>query len=106
MGRLAFDPDTGFHLAEDGSPLVTEDGGKTWRPKTDSDPTHWERYHKRGVIVKGTTDSDQHHIHPIPADPHFVEGATNDRGQLTHTRITFDPDPVAAKITGHTESWA
>jgi hypothetical protein len=106
-GRLAFDSDTGFHLAEDGKPVVTEDEGKTWRYATADDPSHIERYQQRVLEIDSTANKfaelafehgpeqakamvDEHHWYePDPTDP-----------------APADPDHVAKTITSHTVAYA
>ena len=112
-GRLAFDPETGFHLSEDGDPVVTDDAGKTWRYAEEGDPSHLERYHERHAAVDSTAnrllelqlehgrekaaelmrDEHPHHFEVQPDDPH-ADG------------LKSDPDHVAAKVTSHTGAWA
>jgi hypothetical protein len=60
-GRLAFDPDTDFHLSEDGRHVVTDDGGLSWRYAVKGDPSHKARYHRQHVVIdtsKGAPMSD------------------------------------------------
>lgn len=94
-GRLAFDPDSNFHLAEDGRRVVTEDEGKTWRYAVDGDYSHFERYHRRWVTVDGTANAEQpepHHYAVLANDPHF-DG------------VRFNPDMEAPTVTSHTEAY-
>ena len=111
-GRLAFDPDTHFHVAEDGRPVVTEDGGKSWRYAEDGDPSHYDRYHQQFAQVDTTAnqlgelqlehgrveaerllrEQQPHHFEVQPDDAHFAG-------------VRADPDHVAETITGHTEAW-
>ena len=108
-GRLAFDPDTGFHTDPDGKPVMTEDEGKTWRYATDADLPHNDRYQQRVLTVDSTANQlmelqlehgrekaaelvDAHHFEVQPDDEHF-------------TGVRSDPDPVAETITGHTEAY-
>lgn len=80
-GRLAFDPETGFHTEmvegnvnvpvqrEDGTwenavvptlvpgkRVVTEDGGQTWRYAVAADASHNDRYGERALTVDGTAN--------------------------------------------------
>jgi hypothetical protein len=80
-GRLAFDPETGFHTEmvtgkvnvpvqlEDGTwgnaveetlvpgkPVVTDDDGATWRYATDEDTPHNERYQQAVAAVDSTAN--------------------------------------------------
>lgn len=93
-GRLAFDPDTGFHTDPDGRKVVTADSGLTWRYATRDDVSHIGRYQQRTVTVQGTTPDDPHHGGPTVDDPHYQEGATNPDGAVTHTRLLNDEDKV------------
>src|SRR5690242_21961732 len=114
--RLAFDPETGFHLAENGKPVVTEDGGKTWRYAVEGEPSHIERYQERVVAVDSTANQfaelafkhgaeraaelvDPHHFEAQPDDEHYDEGADGKSSPQS------DPDHLAATITSHTDSW-
>lgn len=101
-GRLAFDPDTNFHLAEDGRPVVTEDGGKTWRYAVEGDFSHFERYHERYATVDGTANSanpEPHHFAVLANDPH------HDDDNPGNARLRFHPDMKAATVTSHTEAY-
>lgn len=115
-GRLAFDPETGFHVSEDGKNVVTEDGGKTWRFAKDGDPSHVERYHERYVTVDSTANKfaelafkhgedraaeliEPHHFEAQPDDPHYDESAD---GKSTPK---FHPDEVAPTVTSHTDAY-
>lgn len=109
-GRLAFDPDSGFHIDPDGQRVVTDDEGKTWRYATKGDTSHNTRYHRRFATVDSTANRlmeltlehgharaaelvDAHHFDVQPDDAHF-DG------------IKHDPDDVAETITSHTEAWS
>src|SRR4051794_24717248 len=94
-GRLAFDSDSGFHLAEDGRRALTEDGGKTWRYARRGDTSHVSRYEQRVLTVDTTAnaaDPEPRHSGVVRDDPH-ADG------------VLHDPDPVAVKITSHTEAY-
>lgn len=94
-GRLAFDPDSGFHLAENGRRVVTEDEGKTWRYARRGEQSHFTRYHKRYAAVDSTANAEkpeQHHWGVRADDPH-VDG------------LIEDPDSVAPTVTSHTEAY-
>lgn len=94
-GRLAFDPDSGFHLGEDGRRVVSDDEGKTWRYATRRDTSHHTRYHKRFVTVDSTAnaaDPEPHHYGVQEKDPH-ADG------------LIEDPDSEAATITSHTAAY-
>jgi hypothetical protein len=95
VGRLAFDPDSGFHLSEDGKPVITEDKGKSWRYAAEGEPNHLSRYQRRVVVIDTTAnaeDPEPHHFEVQPDDPH-VDG------------VLVDPDVEAETITAHTEAW-
>lgn len=115
-GRLAFDPDTEFHLAEDGEPVVTEDGGRSWRYATPEDTSHNSRYHsgelhevKTTATVEGellakhgTDHRDEVEAIMREQHPHHYEVLEDD----AHFRgVRFDTDPIAATVTGHTEAY-
>lgn len=125
-GRLAYDPETNFHLAEDGRQVVTPDGGETWVYAKSGDPSHLDRYHVRHVGVDTTAnklgelqlehgrvkaeellrEQQPHHFEVQPGDPHFEEGAADPTtGTITHSRPKADPDHVAAVVTSHTDAW-
>lgn len=94
-GRLAFDPDTLFHVDPDGRRVVTLDGGMTWRYARRSDVSHNARYQRRLLVVDGTANAatpEPHHYQVQPDDPHAA-------GLLTH------PDVEAAVQTSHTDAW-
>lgn len=87
-GRLAFDPDSGFHVSVDGRRVVTDDHGQTWRYATGDDVSHISRYERNVLIVQGTTDEDPHHQLPAPDDAHYDAAAPG------FTRPTEDEDHV------------
>lgn len=94
-GRLSFDPDSGFHLGEDGKKVVTLDQGKTWQYATPQDTSHIERYQERVVGVDTTvnaTDPEPHHYEVQADDPHFAG-------------VRSDPDAAAPTLTSHTEAY-
>jgi hypothetical protein len=94
-GRLAFDPDSGFHTDGDGRKLVTEDEGKTWRYAKRSDSSHISRYQRRVLVVDTTANQEipePHHFTPAFDDPHA-------------NGLQFDPDEKAAVVTSHTEAY-
>lgn len=93
VGRLAFDPDSGFHLAENGQRVVTGDAGKTWEYASRKDPSHQDRYHRNFLVVIGTTGEDPHHENPTADDAHL-------------NGLVFTDDPSsAARETSHTEAY-
>lgn len=112
-GRLSFDPDTLFHTDPDGNPVVTEDGGKTWRYATESDPSHFDRYHQNFVAIDSTAnklaelqmehgrekaeelmrEQHPHHYEVQPDDPHFAG-------------VRSESDVKSPKLTGHTDAWS
>jgi hypothetical protein len=111
-GRLAFDPDTCFHVDPDGEPVVTDDGGQTWRYATDEDTSHNDRYEERVVAIDSTAnkleelayehgiekatelleEQEPHHFEVQPDDDHFL-------------RVKQEQDPVAESVTSHTDAW-
>jgi hypothetical protein len=108
-GRLAFDSESGFHLAEDGHPVVTHDSGKTWVYAEDGDKSHITRYQQQIKTIDSTANKhaelaiehgearanelvEPHHFAVQSQDPHF--------GQ-----IMLDPDLEAPLKTGHTDAW-
>lgn len=114
-GRLAFDPDSGFHLGEDGKKVVTDDEGKSWRYANDDDPSHLERYHRRFAEIDSTANQfaelafkhgeeqaatmvEPHHFEAQPDDAHYDENAEGKSSPKS------DPDAVAATVTSHTEA--
>jgi hypothetical protein len=111
-GRLAFDPETGFHLSEDGKPVVTLDEGATWVYADKADASHIDRYHQGFA----TFDTTANHLLELQLEhgrekaeqlmreqqPHHFEVADDD----AHANgIRFDPDHVAATVTSHTEAY-
>lgn len=109
-GRLAFDPETGFHIGEDGSAVVTDDEGSTWRYADEGDTPHNDRYQQAIVGVDSTANQllelqlehgrekaaelvDAHHFDVQPDDEHAAG-------------VRFHPDAVASTITSHTEAWS
>jgi hypothetical protein len=108
-GRLAFDPETGYHTDPEGVPVVTDDAGATWRYADESDTPHNDRYQQAVAVIDGTANKllelqlehgrekaaelvEPHHFDVQPDDAHF-DG------------IRFDPDHVAETITSHTEAY-
>lgn len=94
-GRLAYDPETDFHLSEDGKPVVTDDGGRTWRYATNDDFSHFAKYHERYAVVDSTANAaepEPHHFEVQPDDPHF-------------NGMTYVPDVKSATNTSHTDAW-
>ena len=53
-GRRSYDSKIGYHLTEDGSRIITDDKGKTWRYAKEGDPSHFMKYHKRFVPIVST----------------------------------------------------
>lgn len=108
-GRLAFDPETEFHVDVDGKPVVTDDEGKTWRYATADDLSHNDRYQQAVAVVDSTANRlaelslehgrekaaelvEPHHFEVQPDDAHFG-------------KVKTDPDHVAETITSHTEAY-
>jgi hypothetical protein len=78
------------------------------------EPSHFDRHHQNYTEATGTVDESMtddpdlvnaneddnlHHFGTQPDDPHYDEDAPN------NTRVKFDDDRVAAKVTGHTEAY-
>lgn len=66
--RLAWDGDRDVHVDEEtGQEVVSDDGGETWRPRKEGDPSHRERYEAAGaqpapfedITIDLTTNGDQ-----------------------------------------------
>jgi hypothetical protein len=105
--------------------VVSDDGGETWRYATDEDESHFDSYHQRFAVVDTTDNAlarlsfehgqakaeeimrkeNPHHFEIQPDDPHYEEGAIDMVGNVTNTRLRFDPDRKAAKLMGHTASY-
>lgn len=115
-GRLAIDPDTGFHIDPKGRKVVTLDGGLTWRYARRSDTSHRARYeedikvvdstaneHARRVVAHGPLRANElvspHHFEVQPGDAHYNAWAPN------KTRTRLHPDAVAPMVTSHTDAW-
>lgn len=94
-GRLAFDPDAGFHTDAKGRRVVTVDEGLSWRYARRSDTSHNARYQQRVLLVESTANQatpEPHHFEVQPGDAHY-DG------------LVADPDVVAATVTSHTEAY-
>lgn len=65
----------------------------------DGEENHNERHARAIAVITGSVEEDPHHTGPTEDDAHFMPGAPN------NTRIRFDRDSVAAKVTGHTEAY-
>lgn len=94
-GRLAFDPDSGFHTDEKGKNVVTADEGKSWQYAAEGDPSHIARYEQRRAEIDTTANAqvpEPHHFEVQGEDPHFGG-------------VLVDSDHEAATVTGHTDSW-
>lgn len=118
-GRLAFDPESGFHVDSDGRNVITLDGGTTWRYANRRDASHNARYERRRVTVDSTDNAHiaivaehgpavaeqrmweqyPHHFEVQPHDAHFDGSAKN------KTRLIFHPDVEAPTKTSHTDAW-
>ncbi len=104
-GRLAFDPDSGYHIDPDGRRVVTPDAGATWAYASSSDPSHQSRYHVRVADIDSTANAlalghkpGAHHFAVRDDDPHA------DPENPGQARLLFDPDSVAASVTSHTDA--
>lgn len=115
-GRLAFDPDTGFHTDPQGRKVVTDDHGRTWRYAEKLDPSHNARYQQQVAVIDTTANEfaelefrhgpdvaarmvSAHHFEAQLDDAHFDHAAPG------KTKIKFDPDVVAATVTSHTDAY-
>lgn len=112
-GRLAFDPDTGFHVDDKGRRVVTLDAGKTWQYATRVDTSHNARYQTRVAELKATGTllveltaehgPDEAHRIVTAEQPHHYAVQSDDAHAAA---VLSDPDPVAATVTSHTEAYA
>lgn len=95
-----------------GRPVAAHEGSYIFLNK--GDESHNARHHQRYVNVDGTVDESMtddpdlvnaddtqnpHHFGVTEDDPHYDEDAPN------HTRLQFDPDTIAATVTGHTAAY-
>lgn len=117
-GRLAFNPDTGFHIDPDGKPVVTYDGGRTWRyavkPRfwrrnVKPDKSHNARYQERAVVIDSTANQYARLVYEhddtvaaAEVDPHHFAVDFED---VHVSGVRFDPDEVAETITSHTDAY-
>lgn len=102
-GRLAADGNGGLFECLDDNTLGRE---VAWDPDTESyifvdegAPSHNDRHGTAFADIHGSTEDDPHHTAIEESDAHYAKGAPN------NTRIRFDPDHIAAKVTGHTEAY-
>lgn len=103
-GRLVADgygnllADEGAHAGE---PVAFHDGSYVFIKA--GEPSHNDRHHENFAVIDGTTDENEagqeHHLVVQPDDAHYDGEAENS------TRLRFDPDSTAAKITGHTAAY-
>jgi hypothetical protein len=100
-GRLAFDGDTCFHLDPDGYKLVT-DGKGHYTYAAPDDPSHFDKFHKRLVVVQGTTPDDPHHVEPLPDDANVLAGSLDPANGRTIAPVI--PNVEAPTATSHTEA--
>lgn len=115
-GRLAFDSDSGFHVAVNGRRVVTDDGGKTWRYARRGDTSHNARHQQRAVTIDSTANrlaeltlQQGGVIAAEQVDPHHYEVQTDDQ-HFDHsapglTSLKHDPDVDAAIVTSHTKAY-
>lgn len=109
-GRLMCDgygnllADEGPHAGE---PVAYHEGSYVFLEV--GEPSHNDRHHESFAVIDGTTDEgetgQEHHLVAQPDDPHYEEGVTDERGNLTNTRLRFSPDKQAATETGHTDAY-
>lgn len=123
-GRLVADGN-GNLLADEGEragePVAYDKEADNFRFLKAGEPSHNDQHHENfvGMVVTQHLDPDQpgyagtadeptegheHHWGVLPDDPHYEEGATDDRGNVTNTRARQLPDSVAKRISGHTHS--
>lgn len=117
-GRLAFDPDTGFHIDPKGRRVVTDDG-KTWRYAKRGDLSHNAR-HGRVIVAVDTTENalaalavkiglEQAHAQLRAEQPHHYEVQTADGHYNLQapnlTTLKVHTDAEAPTQTSHTEAW-
>lgn len=99
IGRLAFNPDTGFHVDPEGRHVLTEDGGKTWRYARRADASHITRYHRQTLAFRATAteqaEKDLTDEQMLALHPHHFEQAS----------APTIPDGIAETATGHTAAW-
>lgn len=88
----------------------------------DDAPSHNDQHHEQFVEMTGThTQEDatdhpgfagtpdkpiegrEHHWGPLPDDPHYSEGATDDLGNVTNVAVINDNDKDAVVASSHTE---
>lgn len=111
-GRLAFNPDTGYHMDDRGRHVVTHDGGRTWRYAKRSDLSHQGRYEQQKVTVEST-----HNFHLSVLGGHGPDEAER-RTRVEHPHhyevqdgdphkdgLKHDPDAIAPFVTSHTDAW-
>lgn len=110
QGRLAFDSDSGFHLAESGHKVVTHDYGKTWVYAGAEESSHQERYQERVKTIDSTANKHTELAleHGLPradelVEPHHFAVQSND---LHHGQVMFVPDRDARAQTSHTDTWS
>lgn len=108
-GRLAFDPDSGFHLAETGEKVVTHDEGKSWHYAQEGDKSHLERYQRQVKTIDSTSNKHAElaleHGEPRASEliePHHHAVQSQD---AHYNGIVFTPDMDAPFETGHTEAY-
>lgn len=55
-------------------------------------------------MVNSDESTNPHHYATQEDDPHYEAGYTKDNGQISNTRPKNNPDAIAPRITGHTDS--
>jgi hypothetical protein len=130
-GRMQADGE-GNLLASEGEyagyPIAYHDGSYVYVQP--GEPSHNARHHQQfassttinGEVTTGITgtvdasmtdDTDlintddtinPHHFATLEDDPHYEEGYMKDNGVISNTRPKNNPDTIAPRITGHTDS--
>lgn len=111
VGRLACDG-YGNLLADEGpregEPVAYDNGSYVFVQP--GEKSHNERHHQNYVDVEGTNDEtagtqdsptagQEHHWGPLEDDAHYSANAPR------NTRLRFDADKLAARVTSHTEAY-
>lgn len=110
-GRLVCDGN-GNLLADEGdwkgSPVAWSHGDGNFQFVADGGESHNQMHHRAVKVMQGTTEESPHHHQAPPTDAHYAAdgGRVDERtGQPTFVRVKWDPDEIAAKVTGHTDAY-